>query len=65
MGFWRPVAGLMGLLLLAAPVGAFAGEANDNWGSGALCEKCQKMGFTDDIGKCKECGRGTSSGAFT
>ena len=56
--------GFVGLFLLAAPLGATAGEKNDNWGSGALCEKCRKMGFTADIGVCKECKRGTSSGAF-
>jgi serpin B len=36
----------------------------DNWGSGALCDKCKGKVFTTDIGVCADCGRGTSSGAF-
>jgi len=35
-----------------------------NWGSDYLCSECEKLTFTHDCGECKECGRGTSSGAF-
>ena len=35
-----------------------------NLGSDYLCSSCRKGGFDCSIGTCKECGRGTSSGAF-
>jgi hypothetical protein len=37
---------------------------NNNWGSGGLCKGCAGKAFTDDIGQCRLCKRGTSSGAF-
>jgi hypothetical protein len=40
------------LLFLAAP------------GVAELCGKCRGRGYTTDVGKCAECRRGTSSGAF-
>lgn len=61
---------LTGLVLGAAAVlflfaaGAVAEEKADNWGAGALCPACAGKVFTADIGVCKSCGRGTSSGAF-
>jgi len=35
-----------------------------NWGWGMLCPGCKRKMFTSDIGKCRNCGRGTSSGSF-
>lgn len=29
-----------------------------------LCAKCKELAYTDDVGKCVECGAPTSSGAF-
>ena len=58
---------LAGALLAAAILGLGSGARaaeNDNLGSGALCKQCSGKAFTADIGKCTECARDTSSGAF-
>jgi RNA polymerase sigma factor (sigma-70 family) len=39
-------------------------KLGNNWGSGMLCPGCKRKMFTSDIGKCRNCGRGTSSGSF-
>ena len=36
-----------------------------SWASAALCAKCEDMMFIQNMGKCKECGAETSSGAFS
>lgn len=38
-------------------------EENRQWGS-HLCQECGKKVYTCDIGSCKWCGKGTSSGAY-
>jgi len=63
----KTLAVLAGALLAAAILGLGSGARaaeNDNLGAGALCKKCADRAFISSIGKCSECGRGTSSGAF-
>jgi antitoxin component YwqK of YwqJK toxin-antitoxin module len=36
-----------------------------NWGSGFMCSKHQNESVTDDIGRCRNCGEGTSSGMYS
>ncbi len=50
---------LLGVAVGVCLLWAFAGAA-----LAELCPKCKKLMFTADIGKCKECGGWTSSGAF-
>lgn len=35
-----------------------------NWGSSFICEKHGDAAYTDDIGICQHCGKGTSSGQY-
>lgn len=50
---------LLGVTVGVCLLWAFAGVA-----LAELCPKCKKLMFTADIGKCRECGGATSSGAF-
>ena len=50
---------LIGVALALTAVVAFAGAA-----LGELCPKCTGKMYVENIGKCVECGGGTSSGAF-
>jgi antitoxin component YwqK of YwqJK toxin-antitoxin module len=36
-----------------------------NWGSGFICSKHQNEAVTDDLGICRNCGDGTSSGMYS
>jgi antitoxin component YwqK of YwqJK toxin-antitoxin module len=36
-----------------------------NWGSGLICSKHQNESVTDDLGTCRNCGDGTSSGMYS
>lgn len=38
--------------------------SSSNWGSSFKCENHYDEAYTDDIGQCQHCGRGTSSGGY-